>query len=146
MTSVERKKELGVLHKEFYTEDTTDTRRVEILLKVQSFAAEEMPESKCRYCGKPGIAVEYDYALVEGHCYSPEGMQDYQSITKVCEYCFDKACGHLDPDDTSIPKVGPRDTGDRLHTEPPSKQGFTRPGLYDSLYDPNRRREDGGEL
>lgn len=108
MATKERMQELGALQVEFDREATTDERRVEILLKVQVWAAEEQPESHCVICKKNGLYIPYDYALIEGHCYSEAGMQEYTRISKVCEYCFDKMHKDFDPDDDDIPEVGPR--------------------------------------
>jgi hypothetical protein len=108
MTSPERLALLENMKAEFYDDKTNDERRVELLLQVQEWAAEEMPKSKCRDCKKPGVYIPWQYALVEGHCYSHNGMTDYITITGVCEYCFDKMCATGDPDDDSIPAVGPR--------------------------------------
>lgn len=109
MTTTDRLVILDNLHAEFMDAKTTDRRRVEIALEVQSYAAEEMPESKCLDCGKNGIYLPYGYALIQGHCYSHDGMIEYTSISRFCEYCFDKMCAAGDPDDESIPAVGPRD-------------------------------------
>ena len=109
MTSPERLALLENLHAEWMDSKTTDQRRVEIALEVQGYAVEEMPESKCIHCKKAGVYLPYEYALIEGHVYSHEGMEDYTNITRVCEYCFDKMCAEADPTDADIPAVGPRD-------------------------------------
>lgn len=107
-TAAERLSALQTYRREFYEDATTDERRVEILTIIRGWAEEEMPESKCISCGHAGIGIPYEYALIEGHCYSEAGEKDYQSITKQCEYCFDKWCGSVSPDNDSVPAVGPR--------------------------------------
>lgn len=108
MTSPERFAELQKMRREFYENSTTDKRRVEILTQVRTWAEEELPQSRCVNCKRGGIDVPYEYALIEGHCYSEAGSRDYQRITNTCEYCFDKMCKEADPEDDSIPLVGPR--------------------------------------
>lgn len=104
MTSTERLQELQVLKVEFYDDKTTDNRRVEILEQVRVWAAEET-SGRCGLCTQAIISIPYPYALIEGHCYSAQGTAEFH-ITGTCEYCFDKI--HADPDDESIPAVGPR--------------------------------------
>lgn len=86
----EQAEHLQALQDEFYADETEHERRVAILLELRPMAAEMMPESRCIFCKQPGLDVPWDEALVEGHCYSPEGVRDYTAITKVCEFCFDK--------------------------------------------------------
>lgn len=86
-TSPERLDELNKMRIEFEKESTTDERRIEILLKVQEFAAEETTAT-CVHCKKHIVACPYEYALIEGHTYSADGEREYY-ITKLCEWCFD---------------------------------------------------------
>lgn len=90
MTSPERIAQLNALSAEFYASATTRERRVEIATLVRDWAEEEMPESRCLNCHHAGVDLPYDEALIEGHCYSPDGVRDYTHITRVCEYCFDR--------------------------------------------------------
>ena len=108
MTSIERLARLQEMKVEFEDKATTDQRRVELLTQVRDWAEDEIPESRCRQCGHSGICIIYDYALIEGHCYSASGIREYQSLSKICEYCFDKM--HKTPGDDSVPDVGPRDS------------------------------------
>ena len=47
-------------------------------------------ESHCVYCKKLGYYYPADKAYAPGHCYSEAGMRKYTSISKVCEWCFDR--------------------------------------------------------
>lgn len=108
MTTKDRLKKLEGLQHDFYLDDISDEHRVRILKQIQVWAHEEQPESHCVICKKNGLYIPYDYALIEGHCYSEDGMREYTGISKVCEYCFDKMHKDFDPDDDDIPEVGPR--------------------------------------
>jgi hypothetical protein len=90
MTSRERLKELNTLRVEFERSNTTEDRRKEILEQVQKWADGEIPEATCMNCKKTVIYIPYGYALIEGHIYSSEGMDEYRYISKCCEFCFDK--------------------------------------------------------
>lgn len=105
----DRTAELNEARKMFYEDETTDEQRVQILLMMREFAKIDMPDSQCVSCKQPGLGVPYEYALIEGHCYSDAGMRDYTMITRMCEYCFDRDCKFADPDDDTIPAVGPRE-------------------------------------
>lgn len=96
MTSQERLLELDTMRKVFESKDTTDERRAEILTKMQGWAEEEMPESRCVDCKRGGVYAPYTHALIPGHCYSYDGMVDYTRITKMCEFCFDNLPRHED--------------------------------------------------
>ena len=89
MTSTERLEELAKMGEEFDAKDTTNERRIEILTRLRDIAEEEMPESRCQFCRHTGIYAPFTHALIEGHCYSHEGMVDYTRVTMVCEFCFD---------------------------------------------------------
>lgn len=89
MTTPTRQAELTLLGEEFDNKDTSNERRIEILTKVRDYAEEEMPDSRCQFCKRGGIYAPFTHALIEGHCYSYDGMVDYTRITKVCEFCFD---------------------------------------------------------
>lgn len=87
----ERHDQLRLMQQEFEDENTTDDRRVEILTLMRSFAEQEMPDATCIYCKQVGIYAPYTHALIEGHCYTQDGVRDFTRITGVCEFCFDKA-------------------------------------------------------
>lgn len=99
MTSPEELKELKKLSDEFYADDTTRERRIEIVTRVRDMAERNMPESRCLNCKRGGVAIEHDEALIEGHCYSTDGIRDYTRITKICEFCFDKMHEGLDEEE-----------------------------------------------
>lgn len=93
MTTLERKAVLDQMSAEFYDPATNRDRRVVIAMQVRDWAEEEMPESRCLHCHRGGIYLPWDEALIEGHCYSEDGMTDYTRITKICEFCFDRLFG-----------------------------------------------------
>lgn len=88
MTSEETKAELATLRTEFYAKEVTRERQVEIAERVREFAEEE-GSPRCLYCKRAGISIPYTEALIEGHCYSSDGVRDFTRITGVCEFCFD---------------------------------------------------------
>jgi hypothetical protein len=102
VTSIERLDELTRMHEEFIAMATTEERRAEILTKMRGFAEEEMPESRCIQCKHTGFYAPYSYALIEGHCYSHDGMVDYTRITMMCEFCFDKIHEYDEDDDEPL--------------------------------------------
>lgn len=90
MTSDKRLAILTGLRTEFYADKTTDERRIEILKQVRAYAQEELPGVICTSCMQALIYCEWNRPLVEGHIYSKAGADEVH-ITKMCEYCFDKA-------------------------------------------------------
>ena len=73
---------------EFYLENTTDERRIDILKWLQERALEDNANT-CTYCHKPVLGVMFAKPLIEGHIYSEDGVREY-GITFMCEWCFDK--------------------------------------------------------
>lgn len=89
MTSKENLDKLAELREE-WEENISRERRIEIVTFVRDMAEVEMPESRCLNCKHTGVYIPHDEALIEGHCYSHDGMVEYTRISKVCEFCFDK--------------------------------------------------------
>jgi len=75
--------------KEFEDEDTSDERRVELITWLQMRAEEDGYDLRCINCKKT-IVIAYHYeAVAEGHTYSDAGEREV-SLTRLCEFCFDK--------------------------------------------------------
>lgn len=73
---------------QFYAEDTTRERRIELLRLMQTSADEMQLGTRCPRCKHYPFYVPHNEALLEGHVYSQAGM-DELPISRYCEFCFD---------------------------------------------------------
>ena len=69
---------------------TTDETRKELLKELQRRAEESTPDKACRFSEEKEVVffAEWDEALIPGHIYSKEGLEEYR-ISQTCEYHFD---------------------------------------------------------
>lgn len=77
---------------EFETDGTSKERRMQLLTELQAIAIEDpanQPARRCGACQQALIHVPYSEALVKGHIYSREGLEEVR-ITGLCEHCFDE--------------------------------------------------------
>lgn len=86
--------DLIVLQQEFEDVDTAHERRVEILTTLREQAAlfydeQNNTSMQCVMCKRSVFVALWNEALIEGHIYSHDGQREF-SITRTCEYCFDK--------------------------------------------------------
>lgn len=80
---------LRELEQQFNDPNATDEIRKTIVEQVRVYSELELHE-RCLVCKRGGVYIPYHKALIEGHCYSENGVKDYTRITGVCEFCFDK--------------------------------------------------------
>lgn len=80
--------ERGRVREQFYAEDTTREKRVELIRLMQNSADEVKMGRPCARCKHYPFFVPHDEALLEGHVYSQAGMQELP-ISGYCEFCFD---------------------------------------------------------
>lgn len=87
---------LTALQIEWYTPDTADARREEIVAEMRKASIERGMRLPCRICKKVVVYLDgIDHAVAAGHIYSHDGYLEF-GITQMCEYCFDKAFKNLD--------------------------------------------------
>lgn len=87
-----------VLKVEFDHRDTPRERRAEILTLLREGANEAEMGTRCPKCKNYPFFAPHDEAIIEGHVYSHDGMEELR-ITGYCEFCFDKITQEPDEDD-----------------------------------------------